>query len=79
MQIPRLSQSNVSSLKKPDGTLTSTDQEIANILNECFSSVFEVEVNGNLPGFRERDFKEPQYTTDITEERVSKILNTPYF
>ena len=28
--------------KKPDGTLTATDQETANILNEYFSSVFEV-------------------------------------
>ena len=32
--------SNVDSLKKPDGTLTATDQETANILNEYFSNVF---------------------------------------
>ena len=66
---------NVGNLKKPDGTLTATDQETANTLNEYFSSVFEVEDNGNLQEFRERNFKEPLNTTEITEEKVLKILN----
>ena len=41
----------VNRLKVPDGTLTTNDRETANVLNECFASVFEKEGDGDLPFF----------------------------
>ena len=65
---------NVGSLKKSDGSLTVTDQETANVLNEYFSSKFGVEDKKNLPVFHERNFDEPLLTVEITEEKVLNVL-----
>ena len=41
--------SKVTKLEMPDGKLSSTDQETANVLNDYFSTVFEVEPDESVP------------------------------
>ena len=41
--------SRVPNLRKPDGTFTSSDADIANTLNQQYSSVFTKEDTNNLP------------------------------
>ena len=41
----------VTKLEMPDGNLTSTGREIADTLNDYFSTVFEVEPDEPLPDF----------------------------
>ena len=43
--------SRVPNLRKPDGTFTSSDADIANTLNQQYSSVFTKEDTNNLPDF----------------------------
>ena len=64
----------------PDGELTADNKDSANLLITYFTSVFEQEGNSPLPEFDDRTFKEPLVSIDITEDKISKIVNGPdYF
>ena len=41
--------SSLSELQRPDGSLTNCDSEMANILNDCFATVFVTEDTTNMP------------------------------
>ena len=64
--------SGLGELEMPNGSLTSDNQEKANILNSFFASVFENEGAGDLPEFQDRQFAEPLCSTNITTDRISK-------
>ena len=59
----------------PDGKLSSTDQETANVLNDYFSTVFEVEPDEPLPEFEDTTFIQPLEHISITEREVEKVLS----
>ena len=69
--------STVADIKRPDGTMTETDVDKAEILNSYFTSVFTQESLENIPTF-ERTLHNTEELTDfmITHEKVEKILNT---
>ena len=50
--------------------------ESANILNDYFASVFEVEENDQIPEFEERNYDSALMDIEINEEQISKIVNT---
>ena len=45
--------SGLGELEMPNGSITSDNQEKANILNSFFASVFETEGAGELPEFQD--------------------------
>ena len=59
----------------PNGSLTSDNQEKANIQNSFFASVFENESAGDLPEFQDRQFAERLCSTNITIDRISKAID----
>ena len=69
--------STVADLERPDGTMTETDVDKAEILNSYFTSVFTQESLENIPTF-ERTLHNTEELTDfmITHEKVEKILKT---
>ena len=65
----------ISNLTKEDNTLTDSDKEKANILNEFFSSVFTLEELSNVPKLPPRN--DGMYLTDLilTRDAVKAKLN----
>ena len=66
---------SVSQLLSSDGTLTSSDQETANTLNEYFSSVFSNENTNTIPDFNDRNFNHELDQIVITEKKVEEIIS----
>ena len=69
--------STVADFERPDGTMTETDVDKAEILNNDFTSVFTQESLENIPTF-ERTLHNTEELTDfmITDEKVENILKT---
>ena len=69
--------SMVADLERPDGTMTETDIDKAEMLNSYFTSVFTQESLENIPTF-ERTLHNTEELTEfmITDEKVEKILKT---
>ena len=57
------------------GKLTSDECESANILNDNFATVFEVEENDQIPEFEENIYDSALMDIEINEEQNSKIIN----
>ena len=66
---------SVSQLLSSDGTLTSSDQETANTLNEYVSSVFSNENTNTIPDFNDRNFNHELDQIVITEKKVEEIIS----
>ncbi|MEW8545255.1 MAG: reverse transcriptase family protein [Candidatus Thiodiazotropha sp.] len=66
---------SIGALENEVGTITSNEQEIANLLNCYFSSVFEKEPEVDFPTFEDRHFEHPLLDIEITEEKVCKVIN----
>ena len=64
----------VSQLLSSDGTLTSSDQETANTLNEYFSCVFSNENTNTIPEFNNINFNHELDQIVITEKKVEEII-----
>ena len=62
-------------LKTQNDTLTNDSQEKAEVLNTYFASVFEIESQGALPEFPDRDFDETLSYVEITENLVEKAID----
>ena len=62
-------------LKSQNDTLTNDSQEKAEVLNTYFASVFEIESQGALPEFPDRDFDETLSYVEITENLVEKAID----
>ena len=67
--------STLGAIENLQGNLTSDDTESANILNDYFASVFEVEENDQIPEFEERNYDSALIDIEINEEQISKIVN----
>ena len=67
--------SAVSNLTNSLGELSKNDQETADILNDFFASVFELEGDGPIPDFDERQYNQELNHILITEEHIEKAIN----
>ena len=68
-------QSNIPNLKKPDGSFTTTDQEIAETLNQQYFSSFTVEDTTNIPNIPRKQLNTPELKSfQISEENILKEL-----
>ncbi|MEW8547929.1 MAG: reverse transcriptase family protein, partial [Candidatus Thiodiazotropha sp.] len=65
----------VSQLITNEGELSKNDQETADILNNFFASVFEIEGDGPLPEFEQRQYETELSDIIITEENIEKLIN----
>ena len=54
--------------------MTTSDEEIATVLNSHFVNVFTIEDTENLPEFTVTKTFEPLNNINVTEENISKIL-----
>ena len=61
-------------LKRKDGSLTTNDQEKADVLNEQFASVFTQENTDNVPEFESIPVNTKLTSITVTEEQVTKLL-----
>ena len=69
--------SRIPNLKKSDGSLTTTDEEIAEELNKQYYSVFTKETLENMPTFIAKTLlTNPLTTITIIKEDIAKILKT---
>ena len=69
--------SAVPNLKKPDGTFTNSDEEIAETLNQQYSSVFTAEDTTNIPNIPPKNLTTPELQKiSVTEEEVLKELKS---
>ena len=67
--------SRIPNLKKKDGTLTETDEEIAEELNKQYSSVFTKETLDNMPTFIRKTLETlPLSNISVSEEEICKLL-----
>ena len=66
--------STLGAIENLQGNLTSDKTESANILNDYFASVFEVEENDQIPEFQERNYDSALIDIEINEEQISKIV-----
>ena len=65
----------VPNLKKPDGTFTSSNTEIADTLNQQYASVFTQEDINNMPNIPQKPLKTPELQSfAVTKEAVLKEL-----
>ena len=67
--------STLGALENRQGNLTSDETECANILNEYFASVFEVEEDDQIPEFEERNYDSALTDIEINKDQISKIIN----
>ena len=67
--------SKLGQLETEDGTLTNDSRKKAEVLNTYFASVFEIEGQGALPEFQDRDFDETLTYVEITENLVAKTID----
>ena len=65
----------VSNLTNSLDGLSKNDQETADILNDFFASVFELEGDGPIPDFDERQYNQELNHILITEEHIEKAIN----
>ncbi|MES9905973.1 MAG: reverse transcriptase family protein [Sedimenticola sp.] len=68
-------QTSIGDLETKTGNKTSNDQEIAECLNDCFSSVFVKDREGANPNFEVKQPDHELVDIDITEEKITKIIN----
>jgi len=68
---------NVTSLKKVNGDMTTTDEETANLLSDYFKEVYTVEDVGNLPTVAESNNTwndaDLQFTESIVMDKLQKL------
>ena len=65
----------IPNLKKKDGTYTTCDEEIAEVLNKQYYSVFTKEDVTNMPEFPDKELvTEPLSNIDIQQDEVEKLL-----
>ena len=62
-------------LEMPNGEYTSTNQEVANILNNYFASVFEIESDEELPVFPQRNFISELNNINITDNDIEQAID----
>ena len=55
--------------------LTTGDQETANLLNDYFASVFEIEGDDPIPAFDDRQYDQPLTSINVTNEKIVKVIN----
>ena len=68
---------NLPNLKKSDGQLTTTDQEIADTLNNQFHKSFTVEDTSNTPNIPLKTIQTPCLDTiEIKDEDVRKAMKS---
>ena len=67
-------QSNVTNLEKMDSSLTKSEKEKAEVLNDFFSSVFTRENCDRIPDFEEKEFETPLGSININVSVVEKVL-----
>ena len=68
-------QSGIPNLKKPDGSLTTSDHEIAETLNQQYFSSFTDEDTTNIPDIPAKPLNTPALQSfHITEEGINKEL-----
>jgi hypothetical protein len=65
----------VSDLEQEDGTLTTSDQEKANVLNGFFSSVFTDENKENIPEMEKKYVGPDQENIEVTKEEILKKID----
>ena len=70
----RQSKTTIPDLRRPDGSLATTDAEKAEILNNQFSSVFTREDTSNIPEFDPLPYTSPLNNIHITPTEVKKKL-----
>jgi len=66
----------VCDLESPDGTLSSSDTQKAELLNAFFASVFTSEDMTHVPDLSERKFTSTVDSITVTPEKVCKLLNS---
>ena len=62
-------------LETENGTITNDSRKKAEVLNTYFASVFEIEGQGALPEFQDRDFDETLTYIEISENLVAKSID----
>ena len=62
-------------LETENGTITNDSRKKAEVLNTYFASVFEIEGQGALPEFYDRDFVETLTYIKIFENLVAKTTD----
>ncbi|XP_069119069.1 uncharacterized protein [Argopecten irradians] len=67
--------STITRVNNPNGDLTETDKETAEVMNDSFVSVFVEDGNTNLPPLPRRNITSPLIDFEITEEIVLKALS----
>ena len=65
---------NLTALRKPNGELTSTDQETADLLSAYFKEVYTVEDTSNLPVITAKDLNWNDTDLDFSETAVREKL-----
>ena len=65
---------SVCKLDRANGELTKNDQETADVLNDYFASVFEVEDDQDRPTFPEQPFTQMLEHIEITNVSVTKAM-----
>ena len=70
----RKQKNSVCKLDKGNGETTNSEQETADVLNEYFASVFEIEDDQNLPIFEEQPCVQILEYITITENLVLKAI-----
>ncbi|MES9881006.1 MAG: reverse transcriptase domain-containing protein, partial [Sedimenticola sp.] len=67
-------QISIGDLETQNGNKTTNDEEIAQILNRCFSDVFVIDRDGEPPNFEPRQPDNNLGNIDITNEKVTKVI-----
>ena len=62
-------------LETENGTITNDSRKKAEVLNTYFASVFEIEGQGALQEFQDRDFDETLTYIEISENLVAKLID----
>ena len=70
----RSTKASIPNLQRKDGTMATTDEEKAEVLNQQFSSVFTREDTSNIPNFDPHPCTSFLDTINITNEQVKKKL-----
>ena len=76
VQAKTKTKSTLGAIENLQGNLTSDETKSANIPNDYFASVFEVEENDQIPEFEERNYDSALMDIGINEKQISKIINT---
>ena len=66
----------MTNLKKNDSSMTVSDQEKADVLNDCmyFVSVFTRENQDEMPSMQDKEFDKPLDNISISAELVEKVF-----